>query len=426
MRTGPPERPPLVLSEYGEGEVELNAEQERTLRRLARERLTILPADASDRWRVKASSYVGTVVTPDVRILIVPKVPTANLFHLLEASGRALDVGAAVFDYDRTKDLVPSFATFFARHLEVAFGRGVPRAYREREERLAGIRGRVNLPAQHRLAGLPLPIECRFDEYTADIPLNRILRGAVMRLLRLPGVTITTRQALQQLAGRLDEVTMVTTGDLRSETIFSRLNEHCRPAERLARIILGNSSLLDAVGTAGAAVFLIDMNKVFEEFVESRLRRYLAGRLLVHGQWPDRLDEAGSVRIRPDLVFASVARETTYVADSKYKVTADGFGREADYYQMLAYAASLNLREGLLIYCQHDGTSPLRQIEVRHLGTRLRTWSVRLDRTPDHVEGELRTLADHIVERIANAAVAGGRGAPRPKVRHADSAVDAR
>lgn len=399
MSPSPADRQPLLLAEYGEGEVELSAEQERTLRHLARDRLAILPGDAADRWRVKASSYVGTVVTPDVQILIVPKVPTANLFHLLEASGRSLDVGAEIFDYERTNDLVPSFATFFARHLERALGRGIPRDYRESEERLAGIRGRVSLPAQRRLVGLPLPVECRFDDYTADIPLNRILRGALVRLLRLPGVTVTTRQALQQMDSRLEEATAVTTGDLRSETIFTRLNEHCRPAEHLARIVLGGSSLLGAAGGAGAAVFLVDMNKVFEEFVESRLRRYLAGRLLVRGQWRDRLDVAGSVRIKPDLIFQSMAGTTVYVADSKYKVTADGFGREDDYYQLLAYTTALGQSEGLLIYCQHDGSAPSQKVEVRNLGTKLQTWAVRLDRTPHHVEEELRMLSDHVVAR---------------------------
>ena len=182
--------PPVVLAEYGEDELELTAVQERTLRHLAQRRLTILPGDALNSWRVKASSYVGTIVTPDVRILIKPKIETANLFYLLEAGGQPLDVGPAVFDYETTGDLIPSFATFYVRHLETALTRGVPRAYRETQERLAGIRGRVDLPAQLRLAGLPLPAECRFDEYTADIPLNRILRGAAVRLLRLPGVTI--------------------------------------------------------------------------------------------------------------------------------------------------------------------------------------------------------------------------------------------
>ena len=83
-----------------------------------------------------------------MRILITPKVTTANLFYLLEASGKPVDVGPAVFDYDTTRDLIPSFATFYARHLEKALARGIPRAYQEIQERLPGIRGRVDLPAQ--------------------------------------------------------------------------------------------------------------------------------------------------------------------------------------------------------------------------------------------------------------------------------------
>jgi 5-methylcytosine-specific restriction enzyme subunit McrC len=118
-----------------------------------------------------------------------------------------------VFEYGQTCDLVPAFATFYARHLERALARGVPRAYRESQERLPGIRGRVDLPAQRRLAGLTLPTECRFDEYTADTQLNRIFRGAADWLWRLPGVTVPTRQALQRLAAELD-----ARADVRDQT----------------------------------------------------------------------------------------------------------------------------------------------------------------------------------------------------------------
>ena len=110
------------------------------------------------------------------------------------------------------------------------------------------------------------------------------------------------------------------------------------------------------------------MNKEFEDYVASRLRRYLAARQIVHLQWRDKLDSVGSVRIKPDLVFGPAVGLITYVADSKYKVTADGFGREADYYQLLAYTSALNLPEGLLIYCQHDGSTPPRLVDVRNLG----------------------------------------------------------
>lgn len=400
MSLAAPEQPVLVLTEYGEGTVELTAAQERTLRRLAHRALTILPGDALNSWYVKASSYVGTIVTPDIRILIKPKIETANLFYLLEAGGRPLDVGPATFDYEATGDLIPSFATFFARHLETALTRGVPRAYRETQERLAGIRGRVDLPAQLRLAGLPLPAECRFDEYTEDIPLNRILHGAAERLLRLPRVTIPTRQALQRLVSRLGEAGLPAPADLRTPATFTRLTEHCRAAEHLARMVLGASSLLDAVGATGAAVFLIDMNKAFEDFVASRLTRYLAGQLIVHTQRSERLDTGGHIKIRPDVIFERQPGTIAYIADSKYKITGDGYGSEADYYQMLAYTSALNVPEGMLIYCHHDGSAPPQDISVRNLGTRLSTWPIRLDRTPSHIEQEFQALAAHIIERV--------------------------
>jgi 5-methylcytosine-specific restriction enzyme subunit McrC len=341
------------------------------------------------------------VVTPDVQLLIRPKVTTANLFYLLESGGKALSLGAEVFDYDSTGDLIPSFATFYARHLELALAAGIPREYREEEERLPTIRGRVNVPAQRRLAGLALPVECQFDDYTGDTQLTRILRAAAVRLLRLPGVTVTTRQALQQASVRLSEASALAPEDVRNDTRFTRLNKHCRPAERLARLVLGGSTLLDAEGTAGAAVFLVDMNVVFESFVESRLTRYLTGRLGVRPQHRDRLDAAGLVRIKPDLVFRDAQRKTVYVADTKYKVTADGLGREEDYYQLLAYLSAYDQDEGVLIYCQHDGTAPPGEVVVRHLHKRLRTWAVRLDRSTQHIEHELSRLADHIAERAA-------------------------
>jgi 5-methylcytosine-specific restriction enzyme subunit McrC len=330
-------------------------------------------------------------------------VATANLFYLLEASGRPLELGPAVFDYDQTRDLVPAFATFYARHLDTALTQGIPRAYREYQERLTGIRGRIDLPAQQRLAGLPLPAACRFDDYTADIPLTRILRAAATRLLRRPGVTPATRQALHRLATQLSEAGPLTAAGLRSATVFTRLHEHCRPAEHLARLVLADSSLLNAAGTTGAAVFLIDMNKAFEDFVTSRLTRYLHGQLHVSPQQRAHLDIAGKVQIKPDLTFAHRHGQAAYVADTKYKITSSGYGREADYYQILAYATALGVPEGMLIYCQHDGSTPPRQVQVRNLGTRLATWPLHLDRDPRALEQQLQALATQILQRAASA-----------------------
>lgn len=390
---------PVVLTEYACAPLQLTGDQARMLRRLARDKVTITPGDDETEWHVKASSYVGTIVTPDVRILITPKVDTANLFYLLEAGGDPVDIGPAVFDYGTTCDLIPSFATFYARHLEKALGRGIPHAYQDVRERVQGIRGRVDLPAQMRLAGLPIPTECSFDEFTADIRLNRILRAAAERLLKLKGVSVPSRKALQSLVAALGECGTLRPGELRLPIVFTRLTQHCRPAERLARIVLGNETLLAATGAAGAGVFLIDMNKTFEQFVAARLTWHLSARLTVLPQDTRRLDADEQVKIIPDLIFERGAGRTAYVADTKYKITADGYGRDADYYQILAYTAALDIPEGMLIYCQRDGDIPPREIRVRD--KKLTTWPLRLDGTPANVEGQLLQLAEEIARRAA-------------------------
>jgi 5-methylcytosine-specific restriction endonuclease McrBC regulatory subunit McrC len=175
---------------------------------------------------------------------------------------------------------------------------------------------------------VPIPTECRFDEYTADTRLNRLLRAAAEGLLRLSGVTPSTRQALRRLASLLGESGPCQSSDLAVPTVFTRLNQHCRAAEHLARMVLGNQTLLGSAGSAGAGAFLIDMNKAFESFVAARLARYLSGRLTVSPQHRDHLDLGGNVRIRPDLVFKRPAGDIVYVADTKDKITADGYGRD--------------------------------------------------------------------------------------------------
>src|SRR5690606_19764748 len=105
-----------------------------------------------------------------------------------EPNGSPLQLGAEVFEYETTHDLVPSFATFFVRHLERALARGLRSAYVETEDRLHAIRGRVDIAATARTGGRALPVPCRFDEFSPDTQLNRIVLGATERLARLPGV----------------------------------------------------------------------------------------------------------------------------------------------------------------------------------------------------------------------------------------------
>lgn len=392
---------PIVLDEYESTVEPLAVEQVAALRGLVGSRLSISAADTPGEWVIKATSYVGTVVVGPVSVLVRPKVSNANLFHLLEAGGQALDIRPEAFEYERTGDLVPSFATFFARVAEAALGRGVYRSYEGRDEQLLTIRGRVDVTAQQRSAGLPLPVVCRYDEYTADVALNRIVKAATGRLSRLKGVTSSTRSALASVLARMEEVSALDGPEVRTRTVLTRVNAHYRSVERLSRMVLGGSSLLDLVGDAEAGAFLVNMNTVFEEFVEDRLRRYLTGALEVEGQGTRWLDSGHCVvHLVPDLTFRRLGK-AVFVGDAKYKLLLDEQkGRNPDYYQLLAYTTALGVEEGILVYCHDDGVAP-QPIVVENAGTRLFVRGIRLDGTPTDVDSQLRDLAEWVADRCS-------------------------
>lgn len=389
------------LLEYGEAEVALDPTALVPLQTAARGALGLSPGTSVGSWLLRAGSRVGTIVTPNVRVLIRPKVPAANLFYMLEADGEALPLGQEQFEY-HTGGLVPAFATFFVRHLERALARGLVRSHVEWEERLAGVRGRVLLRSQQRSGGLPLPVECSFDEHTLDTRLNRIVAGAAARLLRLPGVAPATRTALLQALSCFDGVSAVALGDTVRPTEFTRLDAHFGQVERLARLVLDAVGLRNDWGGAGAATFLLDMNHLFEAFVESRIGRYLRGRVQVRRQHRAVLDRDRQVRIQPDLVLFD-GDTVVHVADAKYKLTSDGLGREADYYQLLAYCIALGVQDGTLIYCQGDGPPPARTVFVESPSgeVRLASVAVSLAGSPAELERQMALLADGLLLRHA-------------------------
>ncbi len=120
--------------------------------------------------------------------------------------------------------------------------------------------------------------------------------------------------------------------DLPERVVVTRLNRHYQPALHLARLVLRNVGLLDRLGETGASSFLLDMNDLFQRFVADRLARHLHGRLHVSEEPVHHLGVGRKVTMQPDLVFSEAEGRVVYVGDAKYKLTATGSGRSADYY----------------------------------------------------------------------------------------------
>lgn len=389
----------IELIEYETTTVELAQGQAQRLAARGRGVITVQPAGKADRYSITAQNLVGTLVVDDLRVLIRPKIRPENLFLLLEVG---LDENAwrqEAFDYANKADLLPSVVAFYARTLETTLARGLLRSYQHREDRLVALRGRIDMVAQFRQAGIALPVACRYDEYTPDIAENRYLKAATRLALRVPRVDPEDRRRLlQQVASLEDVADEFMRADYLDRIPITRLNAHYQPALRLARLLLENLTLADQRGQHAASSFVVDMNRLFENFVTQRLRRALRGHLEVHSQSKRHLDTRQQVPIRPDLVFRKQGHEV-YVADIKYKLTDDARARTSDYYQLLAYTTAMDLPEGVLIYCLADGGVPERAITVRHAGKLLHTLAIDLSGPPTEVTAAITETATWIRQR---------------------------
>lgn len=387
-----PERRTIVLSEYEEVHVSLTPAQIRRIRAASGDRIRVSPGEEPNHWFVRATQYVGTLITEDVELLVRPKVPVTNVLYLLEGESSPALFDRSTFGYGVDAELLSAFAALYARRLEESLAFGLAREYVVQEDALVAPRGRIDVARQARAGWAPIPISCRFDEYEVDTPLNRVLRAAAQRLLRIGSITTPTRRALLRCVERFDGVGSLRPSDIETPSHVTRLSERFRTPEALARLALEGASVRDDVGSVAANTFFLDMNKIFEQFVTHRLARLLPRPLQVERQCTLALDEDGRVLMIPDLVVRA-GDQIIAVADAKYKVTSDGLGRNADYYQLLAYLTAFALPAGLLIYCQSDGEAPPQTVVVRHTRQLLHTHAVRLDGSIEKIEQEMERLA---------------------------------
>jgi 5-methylcytosine-specific restriction enzyme subunit McrC len=308
-------------------------------------------------------------------------------------------------------DLVQALAYGFCMHCERVVDQGLLRGYVAVAERRNDLRGRVRFADQlGRLAGLPLPVEVAYDDFTADIEENRLLRGATERLLCLERVPPLARARLLRLRALLEHVSVPHYRQRVDLPAMTRLNQRYEAALVLGKLILDGTSLHQRRGPIMSRSFLFDMNEVFESFLFTALSEALrAFGGVVRRQVTGALDSAQSpgLTLRADIVWYRHGAVRA-VIDSKYKaLTAEGSPPNEDAYQMLAYCIGFGVRRGLLVYAREGADHP-RRYEVKRHGYEIDVRSLGLGLQPEKLLAEVSQLAADIASTAPERLPLGG------------------
>jgi 5-methylcytosine-specific restriction enzyme subunit McrC len=359
-----------------------------------------------EHWQLVSDSQIGVAVGPTWEVRITPRLDVPQLFFLLAYARDPKGWKDQEAAFASEPELLDAIAAGFSWHALRTIEQGLLRGYVQFDERLTTIRGRIRFGEQlARSATLPLPVEVSYDDYTANIIENKIIKTATLALLRLPRIPAVARRRLLRLRALLDEIDVLPRPREAQAPLFTRLNERYRPALRLAELILRASSIEVSRGSISSVAFLFDMNRVFEDFVSTSLRESLQA----HGgevqfQNTLKLDEDGHIPIRPDVIWQKSGRPRA-VIDAKYKALRPSAMPNADAYQMLAYCTALGLPRGYLVYAKDSGEET-RNLTIKNTDCEIRIRTLHVERRPEQLIQQVAMLAREIADASSDASAA--------------------
>lgn len=327
---------------------------------------------------LKAKNYVGIIQTTNGRVIeILPKInlaPTKEkrasriqrekeiFLRMLRAwrDGPFRNAGNASVQSLKNFRLLEVFISMFLLDLEKLARRGLARGYHGVEDNAHVLKGRLLIKDQLRRNFVhPERFYVRYQAFSTNRPVNRLLKSTLLLLRRLSGST-TNQSLIRHALYQFEEVpqSVNVIADLTRAKVDRTMPLYVRLFP-WAKMFLERSMLTTFQGGNVAIALMFPMERIFEDYVVYRIQREMDG-------WsvdaPDRshyLIERNSsgkqeFRMEPDIV-ARKNNKAPRVMDAKWKrlTESDRHGgiSQSDLYQLFAYGkkyAGANKRTPLL------------------------------------------------------------------------------
>lgn len=229
-------------------------------------------------------------MTKDKSILI------NNIYHMLSYAFQTLNQGnydeVAVESFDEMHDLL---AAILAKGIGLQLKQGLYREYINRQEGLAVMRGKINMPGtiKNRLAHERI-LTCDFDELSENNLFNQILKTTVMLLLRNAKVKAEYKYDLKKKMLFFSNVDLLEPKSIRWSSIrFQRNNQTYRMMISICQLIIEGTLITTDAGDYRLASFVDEqrMCRLYEKFILEYYSRRFSELKVTASQIPWSVDD---------------------------------------------------------------------------------------------------------------------------------------
>jgi 5-methylcytosine-specific restriction enzyme subunit McrC len=249
-----------------------------------------------------------------------------------------------------TPDLFDRLASRLALLVLARVRKGLAKEYHGTSERLPYVRGRLDA-TRFIARGDPTALDCTYDQHSADVHDNRVLRWTLHCASRAPTLLPATRRSVGRALYALgpDVALRSMTPASALQATYDRLRRDYRPMHLLCRFLLENSGPTPRSGDRALTPFVVRMPTLFERLVAKVLPPKLPAHLTVKAHEHAHLTGTHGVRLDIDLVVRDrTTGAVRLVLDTKYKDAA--VPDRSDFNQAVTYAVSLGAPAAALVY----------------------------------------------------------------------------
>ena len=202
-------------------------------------------------------------------------IPIKNIYYLLSYAWNKLEESELVdVSAENESDLLNLLGIVLLNGTKSLLKRGIDRRYTTENEVYQGIKGKVNISDSFRknLFSKGLSI-CEFDELSADILPNQILKTTLQNLTQIPSLSLALKQEIRTIIYRLHEVNeIVLTDTIFHQVQINRNNSFYVFLLYISELIYQNLLINEETGNFQFKDFLRDerqMARLFEEFIRN-------------------------------------------------------------------------------------------------------------------------------------------------------------
>ena len=287
---------------------------------------------------IKADYYIGAAwLNKDIVAVVEPKIEKVDYMSLFASAfcidtnheaqyfsqyfGINYDQPMIEIESDIASYITPLLVTYYISLLNMIAKRGLKKDYIYKEENLTSkVKGRIKIQKNFRLNQIMNRedrVYCGFNEYTTDIPENRLLKKSLLfaenaikkweNHLHNQSIVLFDKINVVKSAfeGISDDIDVRTVQNIKSNKLFIGYKEAVRVAKMILRQY--DYSMSNTENNAKIYPFWIDMPRLYEMYVYSQLKAQYGDELLFQVD--------GSYKTQADYIL----KKQKLILDAKYK-----------------------------------------------------------------------------------------------------------